>query len=98
MVTGQEVDNGEVNSSSAERELTPIRRPRAKVAPLVVSSEDFLASIKELKAGVGPLAVDAERASGYRYNSHAYLFQFFRHGSRIFLVDPIGLRGESAII
>lgn len=98
MVTGHEVGNGEVDSSSAQRELTPIRRPRAKVAPLVTSSEEFLASIKELKTGVGPLAVDAERASGYRYNSHAYLFQFFRHGSRIFLVDPIGLRGESAII
>lgn len=74
--------------------LTPLRRPRVKVAPLVTNAEEFDVALAELQDAPGPLAVDAERASGYRYNSHAYLFQFYRRGSRIFLVDPIGLRGE----
>lgn len=91
-------ETGESDSLSHQSELTPLRRSRAKVAPLVVSSDEFLAAIKELQGGVGPLAVDAERASGYRYNSHAYLFQFYRRGSRIFLIDPIELRGKSEII
>jgi len=91
-------NSGENDSNSQAKALTPLRRARVEVAPLVVSKEDFRSSINELKAGVGPLAVDAERASGYRYNSHAYLFQFYRRGSRIFLVDPMGLRGESALI
>lgn len=91
-------NSGENDSDSQAKALTPLRRARVDVAPLVVSKEDFRSSINELKAGVGPLAVDAERASGYRYNSHAYLFQFYRRGSRIFLVDPMGLRGESALI
>lgn len=55
-------------------------------------------AIDELSSGEGPLAVDAERASGYRYFSNAYLFQFYRRGSRIFLIDPIPLRGESELI
>lgn len=83
---------------SPTRTLTPLRRPRVKVAPLVTTVEEFTAAIEELERATGPLAVDAERASGYRYNSHAYLFQFYRRGSRIFLVDPIGLRGEKGVI
>ena len=55
-------------------------------------------AIDELSTGAGPLAVDAERASGYRYFSNAYLFQFYRRGSRIFLIDPIPLRGEAELI
>lgn len=51
-----------------------------------------------MASGEGPLAVDAERASGYRYFSHAYLFQFYRRGSRIFLVDPIPLKGQEDVI
>ena len=67
----------------------PLQRPRFEVAPLVENRGQFLAAIEELSGGQGPLAVDAERASGYRYFANAYLFQFYRRGSRIFLIDPI---------
>ncbi len=43
----------------------------------------------ELAAGTGPIAVDAERASGYRYGQRAYLVQIRRNGSGSFLVDPV---------
>ena len=35
--------------------------------------------------------IDAERASGYRYSSRAYLIQLRREGAGTHLVDPIGL-------
>lgn len=41
-----------------------------------------------LAAGHGPVGVDAERASGYRYGSDAYLVQMFRRDAGTFLFDP----------
>lgn len=41
-----------------------------------------------LSAGTGPVAVDVERASGFRYSQRAYLVQVFRRGSGVFLFDP----------
>jgi ribonuclease D len=41
--------------------------------------------------GTGPVAIDAERASGYRYSNRAYLIQLRREGSGTWLVDPIGM-------
>lgn len=40
-------------------------------------------------AGTGPVAVDAERASGYRYGQRAYLIQLRRAGAGTALIDPI---------
>jgi ribonuclease D len=45
-------------------------------------------------AGSGPIAVDAERASGFRYSQRAYLVQLRRAGAGTALVDPIPLRGD----
>ncbi len=44
-----------------------------------------------LAAGSGPVAIDAERASGYRYSNRAYLIQLRREGAGTALVDPIPL-------
>jgi ribonuclease D len=44
-----------------------------------------------IAGGTGPVAIDAERASGYRYSSRAYLIQVRREGSGSWLIDPIGL-------
>ena len=76
----------------------PLHRPRFELAPLVTTAEQFAHAIEELSQGSGALAVDAERASGYRYFANAYLFQFYRRGSRIFLVDPTTLREEKRLI
>lgn len=46
-----------------------------------------------LAVGHGPVAVDAERASGYRYTQRAYLVQLRREPVGTILVDPIGLDG-----
>ncbi|GAA3933768.1 ribonuclease D [Streptomyces gulbargensis] len=64
--------------------------PREGVPP-VVASEDALAEvIAAFAAGSGPVAVDAERASGYRYGQRAYLVQLRREGAGTALIDPVG--------
>ncbi|TDV55444.1 ribonuclease D [Actinophytocola oryzae] len=44
-----------------------------------------------LAAGQGPIAVDTERASGYRYSQRAYLVQVRREGAGTVLLDPVAL-------
>ena len=46
-------------------------------------------AIDHLGSGTGPLAIDVERASGFRYSQRAYLVQIYRRGSSNFLVDPL---------
>lgn len=48
-------------------------------------------AIDRLAAGLGPVAVDAERASGYRYSDRAYLVQLYRRGTGTLLIDPIAI-------
>ncbi|SMH38045.1 ribonuclease D [Rathayibacter oskolensis] len=49
---------------------------------------EFHAAVDALAAGHGPVAVDAERASGFTYSQRAYLIQMYRRGSGAFLFDP----------
>ncbi|MFC6287651.1 ribonuclease D [Nocardioides sp. GCM10027113] len=59
--------------------------------PRVVADEAGLRAVCDaVAAGTGPIAIDAERASGYRYSSRAYLVQLRREGAGLFLIDPIG--------
>ncbi len=48
----------------------------------------FAAACEALAAGTGPVAVDVERASGFRYSQRAYLVQVFRQDAGVFLFDP----------
>jgi ribonuclease D len=58
---------------------------------LVETAQDFRKALDDLLAWDGPVAVDAERASGFRYSSRAYLVQVHRQGSANYLIDPIGV-------
>jgi ribonuclease D len=53
--------------------------------------------VDQFAAGTGPVAVDAERASGFRYSQRAYLVQLRRVGSGIALIDPVPLDDLSAL-
>ncbi|MFF4115922.1 HRDC domain-containing protein [Streptomyces sp. NPDC001714] len=67
----------------------PLLEPREGI-PLVVVDEAALARvIAAFAAGSGPVAVDAERASGYRYGQRAYLVQLRREGAGTALIDPV---------
>jgi ribonuclease D len=63
--------------------------PYKGLPELVSTPEQFDAMLAELKSGSGPFAVDAERASGYRYSSRAYLIQIKRTNGGLHLIDPI---------
>jgi ribonuclease D len=65
--------------------------PAAGVPPVVTSERALDAAVSLLGSGTGPVAVDTERASGYRYWQRAYLVQLRREGAGTVLVDPIGL-------
>jgi ribonuclease D len=55
----------------------------------VIEDAAGLASASDrLAAGTGPVAVDVERASGFRYSQRAYLIQVFRREAGVFLFDP----------
>ena len=55
---------------------------------VIDTREEYLEAVEALRRGEGPFAVDAERASGFRYSQRAYLIQVFRRGAGVFLFDP----------
>lgn len=55
---------------------------------VIADRAQYSAAVEAISAGVGPIAIDAERASGYRYSQRAYLIQIFRRGAGTFLFDP----------
>lgn len=67
----------------------PLLEPRDGTPDPVETATALAATAAALAAGTGPVAVDAERASGYRYGQRAYLVQLRRAGAGTFLIDPI---------
>lgn len=56
---------------------------------LVIADDAGLAeATARIADASGPVAVDVERASGFRYSQRAYLIQVFRRGAGVFLFDP----------
>lgn len=74
---------------AARPEPTPLPIPRDGVPSVLLRPDEFAAAAEKLAAGTGPVAVDTERASGYKYSARAYLIQLRRNGSGSFLIDPI---------
>ncbi|MFD6423808.1 ribonuclease D [Streptomyces sp. NPDC060198] len=68
----------------------PLLEPREGIPPVVADDDALARVIAAFAAGSGPVAVDAERASGYRYGQRAYLVQLRREGAGSALVDPVG--------
>jgi ribonuclease D len=86
------------SSPTSERRVTDtdgdtaaevVPEPAAHAAMDVIETvEAYRAAVAAIAAGTGPVAVDAERASGFRYSQRAYLIQVFRRGAGVFLFDP----------
>ena len=64
---------------------------------VIDTAEGLAEASAALRAGSGPVAVDVERASGFRYSQRAYLIQVFRRGSGVFLFDPPPIGDFSAL-
>lgn len=69
--------------------VTMLLEPRDGLPPVITTAAALHEASDALAAGSGPIAVDAERASGYRYGQRAYLVQIRRAQAGSFLVDPI---------
>ena len=78
-----------VDAAAPPVERAPLLELRDGLPDLVTTPEALRAVADALAAGTGPVAVDAERASGYRYSARAYLIQVRRDGAGTALVDPI---------
>src|SRR5258708_658735 len=72
-----------------ERTVEPLLEPRDARPRLVETLDALRAAIEAVAAGTGAVAVDAERASGFRYGHRAFLVQFRRKGSGTVLIDPV---------
>ncbi|WP_250506010.1 HRDC domain-containing protein [Bowdeniella massiliensis] len=80
-----------------ESELPLLSSPADGVPDVMTEEADLRDYIRRLKRGRGPLAVDTERASGFRYTSDAYLVQVRREGAGTALIDPEFLPDLSAL-
>ncbi|WP_055569947.1 HRDC domain-containing protein [Streptomyces atriruber] len=76
---------------------TPLLEPRDGIPAVIADEESLAATVAAFAAGTGPVAVDAERASGYRYGQRAYLVQLRREGAGTALVDPVACPDLSAL-
>jgi len=75
----------------------PLTEPREGTPEVTTSRDSLTTYADELARGSGPVAVDAERASGFRYGQDAYLVQLRREGAGTGLIDPQALPDLSVI-
>ncbi|MFJ7291356.1 ribonuclease D [Streptomyces collinus] len=83
--------------SSATEAPIPLLEPREGIPPVIADEAALARVIAAFEAGSGPVAVDAERASGYRYGQRAYLVQLRREGAGTALIDPVACPDLSAL-
>jgi ribonuclease D len=87
----------EVGGYDGAHGSVPLLEPRDGLPPVVETSAALAEATDRLAGGQGPVAVDAERASGYRYGQRAYLVQLRRAGAGTVLIDPIACPDLSRI-
>jgi ribonuclease D len=73
---------------SSSQDAASSAEPSQPVHSPIEDRDAYLAAVRAIASGQGPIAIDAERASGFRYSQRAYLIQIFRRGAGTFLFDP----------
>jgi ribonuclease D len=79
---------------STEPDVTPLLHPADGVPDLSTTAREIAAAANVLAGGHGAFAVDAERASGFRYSNRAYLVQIRRARAGTVLIDPVSHGGD----
>ena len=87
----------EAQGPEGAHEAIPLLEPRDGMPPVIETDAALAEATRRLANGTGPVAVDAERASGYRYGQRAYLVQLRRAGAGTMLIDPIACPDLSGI-
>jgi ribonuclease D len=72
-----------------EAQATPLLTPADGVPAVALYASEIARAAAFLASGHGPFAIDAERASGFRYSNRAYLIQIRRAGAGTVLIDPV---------
>lgn len=78
--------------------LIPLTAPRDGVPEVIDTPPALRRAVRALRAGTGDLAVDTERASGFRYGQRAFLIQIRREGAGTWLIDPETLEDLSPLV
>ena len=71
--------------------MTPLLAPRDGTPDPVVDPVELASWAARLAVPGGPVALDAERASGFRYSGRAFLVQIRRADLGTVLLDPVAL-------
>lgn len=87
----------ETDPSDEISDYRHLDRPAEGVPDVIQDPAGLDRAIAALAAGAGPVAIDAERASGYRYGQQAYLIQIRRAGSGTWLIDPVPFTDLAAL-
>ena len=74
--------------------LPLLEKPNNPRVELIATPDALAGAVSVLGQNAGPIALDAERASGFRYSSRAYLVQAQRGNSPIYLIDPVAISPE----
>src|SRR5687767_12358150 len=90
-------DNATPEPPVEEPPKAPLLALRDGLPPVIDTDEALADAVELFRSGTGPVAIDAERASGYRYSARAYLIQLRREGSGSALVDPIAFDDLQAL-
>jgi len=77
--------------------VTPLTEPSGGVGDLVDTAPALAPVVAAFRSAAGPVAADAERASGYRYGQSTYLVQLRRAGTGTALIDPVALPDLSSL-
>jgi ribonuclease D len=91
-MTASPEEPSDAEDAEADRpEPILLTAPADGVPDIVTTPAELLAVIDAFSSGEGPIAADAERASGFRYGQATYLVQFKRAGAGIALIDAAAL-------
>ena len=83
----QEGTDAEV-PEAVEVDSIRVTEPREGLPAIASNAEQLADLVAAISLGTGPVALDAERASGFKYSQRAYLIQLRRQGSGSHLIDP----------
>ncbi|MGL3804866.1 HRDC domain-containing protein [Paeniglutamicibacter sp. R2-26] len=81
-------ESTETQAGEVVAEPIPLDTPRDGVPEVITTLPGLKRAARAIAAGTGPVSVDAERASGFRYGQRAFLVQLRREGSGSWLIDP----------
>ncbi len=88
-MTEPDPDGTVADEVADDPDVTPLLAPADGVPAVAIYASDIARAGELLASGHGAFAIDAERASGFRYSNRAYLIQIRRAGAGTVLIDPV---------